>query len=336
MNNLKKADIIDNKNNLIIASQYLKKWKNISKKLRKRENKLKKGINQIEKRQLIDSINIMADAELTINLLNYIPVERAYDILHNLRNLDKRRSDLVNEKKNLLKRRIIYLTKYNNDLLREKLVKWLIIANNLINKNTIKGELEVKSNNKNIFLFNTKIKNGIYVFLNNKLINIIRDNNNYIINYAFEKNVKYNFKIIIKGFITNFEGFFEQSSNIISLDLSNFDFSNVTNMRNMFNKCDKLKVIKGINQINTNNVTNMNAMFQGCTEIENLDLSNFDTSNVTDMSFMFNECNKLMFLNLKNFSINGETKNMFRFKTKNKCKFITENKNLLNLYYSFD
>ena len=34
-------------------------------------------------------------------------------------------------------------------------------------------------------------------------------------------------------------------------------------------------------------------MFQGCKELEYLDLSNFNTANVTDMSYMFNECSNL-------------------------------------------
>ena len=34
-------------------------------------------------------------------------------------------------------------------------------------------------------------------------------------------------------------------------------------------------------------------MFQGCNEIEYLDLSNFNTENVTDMGWMFNKCYKL-------------------------------------------
>ena len=41
------------------------------------------------------------------------------------------------------------------------------------------------------------------------------------------------------------------------LDLSNFDTSNVTTMRNMFVKCNKLKEIKGLNKFNTKNVTDI-------------------------------------------------------------------------------
>ena len=42
----------------------------------------------------------------------------------------------------------------------------------------------------------------------------------------------------------------------------------------MFNKCYKLKEIKGLNNFNTNNVTNMQSMFQGSNVLEYLDLSN--------------------------------------------------------------
>ena len=37
----------------------------------------------------------------------------------------------------------------------------------------------------------------------------------------------------------------------------------------------------------------MSTMFQGCNELEYLNLSNFNTSNVLDMGWMFNKCFKL-------------------------------------------
>ena len=107
------------------------------------------------------------------------------------------------------------------------------------------------------------------------------------------------------------------------LDLSNFNTSNVNDMNRMFNKCHKLKEIKGINKFNTNKVTDMQVMFQACYELKYLDLSNFDTSNVTNMIGMFNKCNKLKYLNLLNFSINCNTENMLRKVPKKNCQFIT-------------
>ena len=86
---------------------------------------------------------------------------------------------------------------------------------------------------------------------------------------------------------------FESCSNLESLDLSNFDTSNVTNMEDMFYKCNILKQIKGINNFKTFNVTTMKGMFQECKELEYLDLSNFDLSNVKDMREMFKMCHNL-------------------------------------------
>ena len=83
-------------------------------------------------------------------------------------------------------------------------------------------------------------------------------------------------------------GMFAECYELEFLDLSNFNTAKVTNMEWMFNKCHKLKQIKGINNFNTTKVTNMNAMFQECYELEYLDLSNFNTANVTNMGLMFN------------------------------------------------
>ena len=80
---------------------------------------------------------------------------------------------------------------------------------------------------------------------------------------------------------------FQGCSELLYLDLSNFNTSNVTDMDRMFAECHKLKEIKGINNFNTINVTNMSGMFKECNELLSLDLSNFNTNNVTDMGWMF-------------------------------------------------
>ena len=61
----------------------------------------------------------------------------------------------------------------------------------------------------------------------------------------------------------------------------------------MFNGCNKLKEIRGFNTFNIMNVKYMNALFQGCKELENIDLSNFNTSNVINMEAMFSNCSNL-------------------------------------------
>ena len=129
-------------------------------------------------------------------------------------------------------------------------------------------------------------------------------------------------------------GMFQECNELEYLDLSNFDTSKVNDMGWMFNKCHKLKEIKGINKFNTNQVINMKAMFQECNELEYLDLSNFDTSKVNDMGFMFSNCLKLKYLNLINFSLNNEclTTNIFKYINNNKCQFFANDIKLKNLF----
>ena len=91
---------------------------------------------------------------------------------------------------------------------------------------------------------------------------------------------------------TNMEGMFQCCEEIVLLNLSNFDTSNVNDMSYMFNGCIKLKEIKGLNKFNTKNVDNMSTMFQNCENLEYLDLS-FDTSKVYEMYYMFCKCYKL-------------------------------------------
>ena len=70
----------------------------------------------------------------------------------------------------------------------------------------------------------------------------------------------------------------------------------------MFERCHKLKEIKGINNFETSEVTNMSQMFEECYILENLDLSQFDFSNVINMGWMFNKCHKLKEIKgIKNF-----------------------------------
>ena len=61
----------------------------------------------------------------------------------------------------------------------------------------------------------------------------------------------------------------------------------------MFNKCNKIKEIKGINNFNTSKFTNMNSMFGSCYKLQYLNLTNFDTSNINDMAGILADCHGL-------------------------------------------
>ena len=85
---------------------------------------------------------------------------------------------------------------------------------------------------------------------------------------------------------------FNNCYNLTTLDLSNFDTSNVTTMNSMFGSCENLYALD-VSNFNTSNVTNMGYMFDSCYELTTLDVSNFDTSNVTSMTSMFYGCQAL-------------------------------------------
>ena len=51
----------------------------------------------------------------------------------------------------------------------------------------------------------------------------------------------------------------------------------------------------------------MSSMFEECSSLKELNISNFNTNNVTDMSDMFKGCKLLTELNISNFNINNAT-----------------------------
>ena len=83
------------------------------------------------------------------------------------------------------------------------------------------------------------------------------------------------------------------------------NYGNVADMRNMFNYCSKLTSLD-LSNFDTSSVTNMASMFNNC-KITSLNLSGWDTSKVTDMSFMFSYCIGLTSLNLSGWNLSKVT-----------------------------
>ena len=146
-------------------------------------------------------------------------------------------------------------------------------------------------------------------------------------------------KLVFNQKLTDCYWMFNNLKNILYIDLSSFDISEVTNFRYMFYGCHSLtSIVFGkfytskaanmesifeqckslveldLSMFNTNSVTNMASMFCDCSNLTSLDLSNFITDNVEDMGFMFDGCSNLVSINLSNFQISSVTNmnKMFR------------------------
>ena len=120
--------------------------------------------------------------------------------------------------------------------------------------------------------------------------------------------------------VTTMKEMFLNCVNLVELDISGFDTSNVTNMEGMFVHCENLTELD-LSGFDTSKVENMDAMFNYCYDLSILDISRFDTSKVENMGGMFHGCRSLTELDLKSFDTSNVTnmRSMFR-----NCEILTE------------
>ena len=112
--------------------------------------------------------------------------------------------------------------------------------------------------------------------------------------------------------VTNMGGMFYGMSNLTTLNVSHFDTSKVTDMSLMFHGMRDLSALN-LSSFNTLQVTDMRNMFYGMSNLTTLNVSNFDTSKVTNMGLMFYGMSNLTTLDLSNFDTTKVTNmgNMF-------------------------
>ena len=140
-------------------------------------------------------------------------------------------------------------------------------------------------------------------------VNIDDEESDYEINLWLDPTNKtaYYYTEVEKVYLnTNTQYMFSFMRNLTTLNLSNFDTSNVTNMRSMFSSMYNLTTLD-LSNFDTSKVTDMNSMFSDMSKLTSLNLPNFDTSNVTNMKSMFHNMSSLTTLNLSNFNTSKVT-----------------------------
>jgi len=195
----------------------------------------------------------------------------------------------------------------NNDIIsnyeKNKNYKLLINLNNI--KDSINQELEKLKDDYNygfnlnclLYLFTEINDTNLEIDINYKKINNKEEKLRIFGNDFVNNNVN-KCKIIYKEKEYKLTRYLEDIDNkynpndIISLKLKGIN--NITDMCNMFAKCNSLYSFPDISNWNTSNVTNMCGVFDGCNSLSSLpDISKWDTSNVTDMCGLFLGCSAL-------------------------------------------
>lgn len=98
---------------------------------------------------------------------------------------------------------------------------------------------------------------------------------------------------------TDLSSLFYGCSHLTSLDLSGWDVSNVTAMDSMFSDCWALTSLD-LSGWDVSSVTEMWGMFLNCTKLSSLSISGWDVSHVSDMGAMFGGCSSLASLDFSN------------------------------------
>ena len=203
------------------------------------------------------------------------------------------------------------------------------------NKNTKKDTNKIQYNPKRKIQSNTNDKNAIIrnyvsisliIFILITLLSQIKSSN--IIYDSFHLQYSYNITLKIKGigesnifcneeeynftgidylekiYINNIQEnpkkysyYFNQTENFVELIWND----NLNDFSYMFRKCSNITEIN-LSNFNTSKIKSMNRMFTSCSSLTSLDLSNIDTSQVENMENMFHGCSSLTSLDLFNFN----------------------------------
>ena len=174
--------------------------------------------------------------------------------------------------------------------------------------------------NKDYEISFTIVGKGYQVILGEKAqipdILIINGERQSVANILIDVQEQINNITVIWNSMPSCSQMFDNMNSIISIDLSNFDSSQIIDISGMFKDCSKLNYINFSN-FDVSFVENLDELFYNCISLTSLDLSNLYTISAVSMEGMFQNAESLISLDLKNFDTSSVTnmKNMF-----NNCK----------------
>ena len=108
------------------------------------------------------------------------------------------------------------------------------------------------------------------------------------------------YKIMWKSPLTSCKDMFKNLTDIISINLTNFDFTSVIDMESFFEECSSLKSVDFGNN-NAQNALNMNFMFKNCKSLVSVNLNNFKANKMKNLEQMFYGCENITSIDLSSF-----------------------------------
>ena len=203
------------------------------------------------------------------------------------------------------------MQKYEKTLIFSILLLLFIQFVSQVNSNSVKLKL-----NK---LGSIRLLNSSYV-PNPDVIRICNETKAENTNTITIDNIEDEIELVWTDKLNDCNSMFRGMRDIIEIDFSQFDTSDVTDMQYMFTNCISLQDIN-LDNINTDNVEDMQYMFYNCRSLTSLNVSNFITSEVTSMVGMFAYC------------ISLESLDLSKFNTQSTMTFLAMFSNCMNLKY---
>ena len=122
------------------------------------------------------------------------------------------------------------------------------------------------------------------------------------ISYKFSSQIngKIEIRISFKIPLTSMSELFKGCTNLIEVDLSKLDASNLEDLDSAFEDCPNLK-FANLNLQNGTKVGSMENSFNGCHNLENVDLTEFEPKKNVSIQNMFKNCLNLNYVDLSNF-----------------------------------
>ena len=160
--------------------------------------------------------------------------------------------------------------------------------------------------------------------------------NNYSFYWNFDKEGIYDIKITFNKKLCSCAGLFAYCKNIIQIDLSKFNCSNILSCYCMFYECKNVKEIN-LGKLDFSLVVDFGCMFAECESLVSLDVTNFNTKNGKSFYAMFYYCKILKKIDTSKFNLSKCETIGYMF---HGCESITEidmiNWDMSNLKYNND